>query len=262
MIHVYKPLCPCKHALESFAYISVARCDEGRICPLTHRSSVSICPIWLWTWYVSCSYWAVTNSIILFLWIEPRQLRNVGSISRGDVAALLVSAMSEPNCVNAEIMAGQALSVVHLKQDFIMRKLQLPLSWVLCRWTCWGVCRGGWGHCDHKHFAGGLCHDKGLSHILGHKLKERKRNPCSELRDPVDTVGTKAATSVEIHEYSDVQRCSFISRWTPLQPLTPLPRLIVQLRWNGAGAAFGLVRDFLDKISCQEDVKSAFEAFM
>lgn len=32
---------------------------------------------------------------------------NVGSISRGDVAALLVSAMSEPNCVNAEIMAGE-----------------------------------------------------------------------------------------------------------------------------------------------------------
>lgn len=37
--------CPCKHALESFAYISLARCDEGRICPLTHRSSVSIGPI-------------------------------------------------------------------------------------------------------------------------------------------------------------------------------------------------------------------------
>eukprot|EP00434_Breviolum_minutum_P004444 symbB.v1.2.003917.t1/scaffold210.1/size302740/8 len=33
--------------------------------------------------------------------------QNVGSISRGDVAALLVSAMSEPNCVNAEIMAGE-----------------------------------------------------------------------------------------------------------------------------------------------------------
>eukprot|EP00913_Durusdinium_trenchii_P022246 g20901.t1 len=32
---------------------------------------------------------------------------DVGSISRGDVAALLVSAMSEPNCVNAEIVAGE-----------------------------------------------------------------------------------------------------------------------------------------------------------
>jgi len=32
----------------------------------------------------------------------------VRSISRGDVAALLVSAMSEPNCVNTEIIAGEA----------------------------------------------------------------------------------------------------------------------------------------------------------
>ncbi|CAJ1396412.1 unnamed protein product [Effrenium voratum] len=32
---------------------------------------------------------------------------SVGSISRGDVAALLVSAMSEPNCVNTEIIAGE-----------------------------------------------------------------------------------------------------------------------------------------------------------
>ena len=33
--------------------------------------------------------------------------RDVGAISRGDVAALLVSAMSEPNCVNSEIIAGE-----------------------------------------------------------------------------------------------------------------------------------------------------------
>ena len=37
---------------------------------------------------------------------EVLDFRTVRSISRGDVAALLVSAMSEPNCVNTEIIAG------------------------------------------------------------------------------------------------------------------------------------------------------------
>eukprot|EP00435_Cladocopium_sp_Y103_P009342 s2326_g2.t1 len=56
---------------------------------------------------------------------------NVGSISRGDVAALLVSAMSEPNCVNAEIMAGEP-DGSETEGAVITSTLQLRLSSEVC----------------------------------------------------------------------------------------------------------------------------------
>ena len=65
-------------------------------------------------------YWHFTKGEVTFvctfytcdvythiMYILPHPfLRTVPSISRGDVAALLVSAMSEPSCVNTEIIAG------------------------------------------------------------------------------------------------------------------------------------------------------------
>lgn len=72
--------------------------------------------------------------------------RSVGSISRGDVAALLVSAMSEPNCVNTEIIAGRG-TPMHMAREAAHGELNPSCGPGLTSLKS----RGLFGHGGHDH---------------------------------------------------------------------------------------------------------------